>query len=116
MLEPFVIEALEHAGDRYGPDDVLASLTAGKRQMWVPMDGAEVLGIVITEIIEYPRLKAATVFALAGKRFSEWFCHLEVIEEWARSHGCAVVEMSGRRGWARRLAWRECWVGMEKVL
>lgn len=117
VLEPFVTQALdEHSGGRYLAADVYYSLTEQQRQIWVAMDGTEILGVVVTEIINYPQLKAAVVFALAGKRFADWFEHVSIIEEWARSQGCAVIEMSGRRGWARRLAWRERWVGMERVL
>jgi hypothetical protein len=55
---------------------------------------------------------------LAGERLDEWFNETEImIASWGKVSGCDGMEMSGRRGWSRRLKkenWTEKYVIMTK--
>ena len=59
---------------------------------------------MITEIVDYPRLRALNFF-LVGGDLSELLEKMEpAIVQWARAQGCTRVAQTGRKGWGRVLA------------
>jgi hypothetical protein len=58
----------------------------------------------VTEIIEYPRLKALSVFAAGGDDLGELLHKMAPsVIAWAKDLGCTRVIGGGRKGWARVL-------------
>ena len=118
-----VLKKLEPMNDgRFELADILHMLLSGQQHMWVVWDEDQendpVIGVVVTEIIEYPRKRLIAVQYLAGERLDEWFHETEImIASWGKVSGCHGMEMSGRRGWSRRLKkenWTERYVIMTK--
>lgn len=78
--------------------DVLGWIEAEKAQLWI--GGNPVDAVCITELIEYPRERACRLIFAAGE-IGRVLEGQELVEAWARSQGCASIEIEGRRGWER---------------
>jgi hypothetical protein len=90
--------ALEYNCGAYRIEDVESEIRSGRLQFW---PGRNCAGV--TEVIEYPRLKALNHF-LAGGDLKELLEELEPqAVAWGKSMGCSRVIQSGRLGWGRVL-------------
>jgi hypothetical protein len=98
-VEPLVVRAIERANGDFGIDDVLASLQAGSRQLFVTWPALD--AIAITQSEKRHGGLVLHVFAMAGRLPTNWRGILSNLEQWAADQGCIAVELRGRRGWAR---------------
>ena len=99
--QPWLQAALDRAGGTHRLDDVLAAVLAGHMQFWPGARAA-----IITEIVQYPRLRACRYFLVGGK-MADVLAMQPAIEAWARGHGCTRMCAIGRPGWRRVLThWR----------
>lgn len=94
-LEHHLENALEYSGGTHDVVHVFAGIAEGQFQMWAGEDS-----IIISEILEYPKLRALHFFLVGG--------HLEELQEmektvvdWARTRGCTRATTAGRVGWSR---------------
>ena len=107
---------------RFENQDILHELFSGKQQFWAvwdgEIDGLPIIGVVITEIMAYPRKRILCIQYCAGDRLNEWMSDiLELLEEWAKTCDCDGLELTGRRGWVRTLqpeGWKEEYVVVSK--
>jgi hypothetical protein len=67
MLEP----ALELGGEMSSAE-MCDAVHSGKMQMWLVYEGATLLAVVLTEVIDYPQLSALRVIAIGGVGMSHW--------------------------------------------
>ena len=103
--------ALVESAGRLDADDVLALLGEGGMQLWamVTSDGEpEVVAVLVTEIIDYPRKRVLDLALMGGERMELWLDALPVLEQWAAQQGIDQVQIHGRRGWARVTGYPEC--------
>lgn len=92
---------------------VYKALKEKECQLWIVRDEV-IRGVVVTEIYTYPTgLKAVNVLFVAGDWIDMWIHLWERVEDWAKANGCTVAEFRGRKGWFRKLDWKE--VGIEMV-
>lgn len=97
--------ALEHAGGTHTFDDVAERVADGRMQFWPGVKAA-----IVTEILEYPRLKALNFFLAGGVGgLSEIEAMTPGILDWGRSVGCTQAVFTGRRGWERTFLSRTGW-------
>jgi len=94
-LEHHVANALEYAGGTHDVEDVFAGIAEGQFFMWAGEDS-----IIISEIVEYPKLRALHFF-LAGGNLEELQQMEKTVIEWARAQGCKRATTAGRVGWSR---------------
>jgi len=87
--------ALEYAGGSHAFDDIAEGVASGRFQMW---NGPQ--SVMITEVLESPREKAVNVF-LAGGNLAELEAMEPLVCAFGRTRGCALIYMTGRRGWER---------------
>lgn len=78
--------------------DVLDWIEAEKAQLWI--GGNPVDAVCITEIIVYPHERACRLIFAAGD-LERVLQGQGLVEAWARSEGCASIEIEGRKGWER---------------
>lgn len=102
-VAPLIEEALVYFDDRVGIEDIYKSLKTRNNQLWLILRSGEILTAVITEITIYPKKKVLNIAYLAGLDFRSWHDGLEILKDFARSHGCSSIEIRGRRGWERLL-------------
>lgn len=113
-------EAADATGGRFSTDDIVVGLLQGLTQLWVWYDDNTATALAITEINQYPQLKAVNIFAVAGKDHKKWLREsLRQIEEWAVTMQATRVELSCRTGWERLLKpldYKRTYVLLEKPL
>lgn len=118
----FVVAANDRAGGgRYLPSDIFALLLAGKARLWVSWDASRrrVEAAIITQIIEFPRLKELHIWLVGGEHRGQWFDEAEaMIEAFARAEGCSKIASSGRLGWLRVIGpdWHQTGATWEREL
>jgi hypothetical protein len=94
----------EGSGARYEAADIFAALAANRMQMWIAVDGAEIVCVMLTEIINYPRFRAMRCIGVVGHRPRRWLHLMAVVEDAARTHfGCARMEAMHEPGHERLL-------------
>lgn len=96
---PWIEAALPYCYGTHTIEDVERQIAEGKLQFWPGHACA-----VVTEIVDYPRLRALNFF-LVGGDLNELLQKMEpAIVAWAKALGCTRVAQTGRKGWSRILA------------
>lgn len=99
---PFIERGLEYARECYWAADVCKAVREQDMQLWVLVDKFRtVRGVVVTEIIAYPRRKMVNVFLLAGDDGLSWKDAWFYIEAWSKSVGCDGCTATARPGISR---------------
>ena len=97
---------------------LLMDLMKSSENLWLAMDGGEVIGFCTSAVVPYDEITLLQVRMLAGDRFDEWIDQMhDVLEDFARENGCGGMELIGRRGWVRKLdrfGWNEAFTTVEK--
>ena len=91
-------------------DDILQGILSGANALWLAFEeteGNKVYGVVITNVMTYPRIKTLNVFYAAGNKLRLWQDPMmTVLKAYATDNQCSKIELTGRRGWLRALrAW-----------
>jgi hypothetical protein len=95
----WIAAALPYSYGTHTIEDVEQQIAAGRLQFWPGEKCA-----VVTEIVDYPRLRALNFF-LVGGDLAELIEKMEpAIVDWAKALGCTRVAQTGRKGWGRVLA------------
>lgn len=119
---PFIAAALTRdGGGRYEPADILAALLRGVVRLWISWNDTSkrVEAAVVTEIIDYPRLRELRLWLVGGGNLAAWGRPMrDLLEEFARNQGCHVVTGGLRKGWLRigGPGWRQTGITFEKRL
>ena len=103
-VKHFVERAIAEGTGGITPDDVLEQLRSGGMQLWalITADGEpEVVAVLVTEVIDYPRKRVLDLALMAGDRMELWIDSLPVLEKWAVANGVDQVQVHGRKGWER---------------
>lgn len=121
MIATEVERALSYSRGEMSVEDISERCKQNIMQLWIVMEeNVGVAGVIVTELINYPNLRAASIIALAGDDIDKWLWLAdEVIATWARSLKCDVLEAIGRAGWARKLTkvgWTQKYVFVGKEL
>jgi hypothetical protein len=81
-------------GHRVTVADVTHLLHSGHMQAWAADDGS---GLVLSEVVTYPRMKVLRLFGLAGENLKELATLLPTIKAWGAEMGCSEVEATETR-------------------
>lgn len=96
-----IADACMTSNGRYQADDVRQALSEARAQLWLVCKDEKPQAAIVTEIAEYPRLKACRVRIVVGANRREWQDCITEIEKWAKSIGCTRIESNARPGWTR---------------
>ena len=90
---------------RFTVDSIFAALARGDMQLWIAIDGVNIVAAGITELIRYPNHTACRAVALIGRDHRAWLRKLsDAVDAWARAQGCTEMQaLVGQRGWERLL-------------
>lgn len=92
-VRPHLARMAETSGGRYEAGDILTAVAASRMHLWAMVRGADLLGVLATEIHQYPRLRAMRLIGLVGHRPLLWRRLLSNLEASAkRDFGCSVME------------------------
>lgn len=104
MIEHYMDQAAEYTFGRYTTDDIKGSLLNFDHHLWMAFKGEEIKGVVVTNFVQYPRLRSLVMQFTAGEDLKEWKGPmLDLLQRWAYDNNCDKIESSGRPGWPRVL-------------
>lgn len=102
MVERWVETAADEAHGWWTADDIRERLETGGAGLWLVIDDIPV-ACVVSEIETGPRFSTVVISICAGSGMEIWLHLLPQIEAWAKAIGARVIEVRGRKGWARAL-------------
>lgn len=101
-VQPWIDESCERGGGLCDANSLLYLCLQGQAQLWLIRDDAgEPTAAAITEIRDHPLKKALHFIAVGGAALTKWSDCIAVIEQWAASVGCRLIQAEARPGWAR---------------
>jgi hypothetical protein len=104
-VEKYIAQGLEHADHKYNLNDVKEMLHSQSLNLWVVYneEKQKAMGCALTQVLQYPQLKALSIFLLAGDDFSKMLKFMEELKEYAARIECKTIEFYGRPGWEKML-------------
>lgn len=119
-LAPKIADALAYADDKYALEDVKKEVLENQMQLWVVcrQDNKKVLGVVVTQVLVYPRKNVLVICYAGGKLGGEVARETAAkLGDWAKSKGdIKSIEIWGRPGWERVLGWERIHTVIRKQL
>lgn len=116
IVEPHVQRAMEHGATDWDMDQIKSDLDEGTKLLWIAY-ADQVLGVLITQLVEQGGQLSLVIFAIGGKHLPELFdCFQKPITDYAREMQATRVQAWTRDGVARMLkkrAWQKVTTLME---
>lgn len=101
-LESYLEKAAKYTYDRFSANDIKNELLTKQQQLWIAFDELNTYGFVVTEIVQYPKMKTLLMHFTAGKELSKWKdVMLTDLQAFAKFNDCKIIESYGRPGWAK---------------
>lgn len=112
-VQEFLGKASKYTGGRYTAQDMIDCCAEGHKLMWIAFNEDNILGVVITSIVHYPRKTAMVWDFTGGVRMNEWYDPMaDMLLRAARDLGCDLIETTTMRaGWDK---WHKERLGMER--
>ena len=99
IVQPQVARALAQGLGEYDLVDVWTALLRGDAQLWLATgEDKAIIGVAVTEVVDYPRRKLCNLWIIAGTGLEQWKEGLQHIESWAVSRGCSGLLATCRPG------------------
>jgi hypothetical protein len=100
-IESYIEGAAKYTHGRYTADDIRQTFKEGGQQLWIAYDD-KIYGAVITEIMEYPQMRALVMHFTGGIQLPKWKDEmLSVLRSFAKDANCQTIESFGRTGWKK---------------
>ena len=100
---PVIQRAVDDADGRWSSEQLLADVAEGRVHVWIVTDGERVKACFTTRVVEAPS-RWVLIQECAGDDMESWLAlALQLIEQWARSHGAQQIVAEGRLGWQKAL-------------
>lgn len=103
-VRPLLEPAVMFTSGRFNIHDVYAGLQRGQYHLWVAFneDAKNIVGSVVTEIIDYPQKRCLNMHFIGGDSLKSWIAPMnEMLGKWAKDQKCELIEGYGRSGWSR---------------
>jgi hypothetical protein len=102
LIHGYMEGAAKYTHGRYTVDDIkLSFINNSNQQLWIAYDD-KIYGAVITEIIQYPQMRALIMHFTGGIELSKWKDEmLSVLRSFAKDANCQTIESFGRTGWKK---------------
>ncbi|MBN9497861.1 MAG: hypothetical protein J0H39_13980 [Alphaproteobacteria bacterium] len=103
LVRAHIERTAETSAGEMTADDIKARIASGDFQLWIVLDGADLLATVLTEVVSYPQRKVCFIVGCVGEHRVKWIHLIAEIEDWARLQGCATSRIRARKGWVKVL-------------
>ena len=104
-IREFMMGAAEFTFGRFTAEDIKNELLRrqGEQQLWVAFEDKDnFYGAVVTEIYQYPQMRALIMHFTGGKQLPKWKTPmLKILQQFAADNECDAIESYGRPGWAK---------------
>lgn len=101
-VEPLVANALEYSAGEYYPEDIFRYIKSGEMQLWISSEETTLKGVVVTELLPFPRALICQIVLSAGESLDQWVHCFDAIEVWAIEKGADYIRSLARAGWKPR--------------
>lgn len=101
---PHLMPAIEMSRGCFEPEDVEALCARGDMQLWLAVEGEDVLAAYVTEVVQYPRKRRIRAVFAGSKPHTmhRWLEQMvQAIEAFSRKWSCHGIEAMGRKGWPK---------------
>lgn len=104
FIDRYFQKSKEH---RWNADDLLKAVLERDMQLWAIDTPEGVETVVLTEILNYPRVRECNVFMISGKMTArdDWRDVVQDVVEWAAAQGCHYISSMARKGSAKAMGW-----------
>ena len=118
---PFLSRLAPTTNGRYDDVDLYNNLVLNKESLWtVVNDDGKIMGILLTDLQIFPQKKVFCINYAAGDGLDDCIDEvLSAMEQTAIRHECDAMQVTGRRGWVKKLQsydWKEEFVIVSKNL
>lgn len=104
VISEYLQRAIDTGQGESSLTDYLRKILNGSAQCWVVLDKDEhIVGVGLTEILQYNQHKTLHIIAFSGDNFDEQAQIFPTVVEYAKFNGCKSIEQWGRKGWAKVL-------------
>jgi len=104
-IREYMMGAAEFTFGRFTAEDIKNELLRrqGEQQLWIAFEDKDnFYGAVVTEVYQYPQMRALIMHFTGGKQLPKWKKPmLEILQQFAADNECDVIESYGRPGWAK---------------
>tara|TARA_R110000868_G_scaffold127996_1_gene335926 strand:- start:212 stop:628 length:417 start_codon:yes stop_codon:yes gene_type:complete len=101
-IELYLEKAAQYTYGRFSANDIKNELLTKQQQLWIAFDNVDNYGFVVTEVIQYPKMKVLIMHFTAGKELVKWKdAMLSNLQNFAKFNDCKIIESYGRPGWAK---------------
>ena len=104
-ISEYMRGAAEYTFGRFTAFDIKSELIRreDEQQLWVAFEDKDnYYGAVVTEVFQYPQMRALIMHFTGGKQLPKWKKPmLEVLQKFANENDCDVIESYGRPGWGK---------------
>lgn len=104
-IKGYLSDALDKSqwSERYPLPSLYADLLTGESQCWIVSKDQLIVGVAVTQEIQYPLGKSLLVFMLGGEKMSEWADRLhKEFEINARKNGIRWIDACARTGLGKK--------------
>ena len=120
-LSQYLRKVLDHGQGESTLTDYLTKVLVGVAQCWGVFDQGNIVGVGLTEFLQYSQHKTLHIIAFSGNNFEEQSKVFPTVEAFAKDNGCKAIEQWGRPGWAKVLpqyvpGFKQAYVVMRKDL
>lgn len=92
-VSPHLRKMADSSKGRYETADLFTALAGGRMQLWIAIEGPQVLCVMLSEVHTYPKLRALRLVGLSGYRPARWRHLLTLVEKAAvEKFGCTMME------------------------
>ena len=107
MIEEELIKVDHLWSHRWTLESIRQSIEIGQTQVWGFGSDETIHFVMLTQIDIYPAAKVLRIFlalGTLGKEDEFMNSAYDVVESFAKACGCVEIEVTGRLGWAKKLA------------
>lgn len=103
---PFLRRAMKEAQGELTESAIRAGVACQIMSVWVVMRENELLGVLLTQVVEYPSsLRSLQITLMSGSKFRLWMgIALDELLMFAKTEHCTRLEAIGRKGLSKLLA------------
>lgn len=104
FIDQYFKKSEEH---RWNANDLKTAVLERNMQLWIIETAEGIETVVLTELLNYPRVRECNVFMISGKMTArdDWRDCVEEVVVWAAAQGCHYISSMARRGSAKAMGW-----------
>lgn len=108
--EPYVARMAAASQGRYIQEDIALAISTGQFQAWVVLEDDELIALMVTEVIQYPRKRALRGIGWVGRNPGKWVHFIQSFEQMGKYvfdcdlaealHPPSIKMLFSRDGWS----------------